>query len=143
MRRVVRPGGRLALAVWDVPEVNPWASVPARAMIELGHMAPPEPGVPGPFTLADRGRLVELIEGAGFADVALEDVRLTRDFPDADAFLAETAELSGVFRERWDQLDDAQRAAVRGRVHELAEPYVTSRGRLELTGVSLAAAATA
>ncbi|HLJ03826.1 MAG TPA: methyltransferase domain-containing protein [Solirubrobacteraceae bacterium] len=143
MRRVVRPGGRLALAVWDAPERNPWAAVPGRAMIELGHMTPPEPGVPGPFTLADRERLGAMIEEAGFADVAIEAVQLTRDYPDADAFVAETTELSGSFRERWDQLADAQRAAVTERVRELTEPFVTSEGRLELTGVSLGAAAMA
>ena len=27
-RRVLRPGGRIALAVWDLPEQNPWATIP-------------------------------------------------------------------------------------------------------------------
>src|SRR5207249_2511361 len=26
-RRVLRPGGRLAIAVWDVPAANPWAAL--------------------------------------------------------------------------------------------------------------------
>src|ERR1700742_557819 len=38
IRRVLKPGGRAALAVWDTPETNPWATIPRRAMIELGHM---------------------------------------------------------------------------------------------------------
>ncbi len=30
-RRVLRPGGRVALAVWDVIEQNPWAMLPAQS----------------------------------------------------------------------------------------------------------------
>ncbi len=30
-RRVLRPGGRVALAVWDALEANPWALLPARS----------------------------------------------------------------------------------------------------------------
>ena len=36
MRRVLRPGGRVALAVWDEPPGNPWATITTRALVELG-----------------------------------------------------------------------------------------------------------
>jgi SAM-dependent methyltransferase len=143
IRRVLRPGGRLALAVWDAPERNPWASLPMRTMLELGHMPPPDPSVPGPFSLADPGRLAELIEDAGFSEVQVEAVELSRSFPDVEAFLAETAELSGAFRQRWDELDQAQRARVLERLRELAEPFIAPTGELELGGVSLGASASA
>jgi len=35
-RRVLRPGGRVALAVWDSVELNPWALLPSRELIERG-----------------------------------------------------------------------------------------------------------
>ncbi len=35
-RRVLRPGGRLALAVWDSIERNPWASLPGRSWLRTG-----------------------------------------------------------------------------------------------------------
>src|SRR5947199_6845213 len=68
-RRVLRPGGRIALSVWDVPERNPWATIPNRALLELGHIEPPDPDAPGMFALADPGRLKELAYEAGFIDV--------------------------------------------------------------------------
>jgi len=46
-RRVLRPAGRLALSVWGAPEHNPWAAIGGRALVERGHMRPPEPGAPG------------------------------------------------------------------------------------------------
>src|SRR5919108_5022128 len=39
-RRVLRPGGRLAFAVFTGPEENPWGALPAAALVERGHMAP-------------------------------------------------------------------------------------------------------
>ena len=35
-RRVLRPGGRLALSVWGAPDQNPWASVGGRILVERG-----------------------------------------------------------------------------------------------------------
>ena len=54
-RRVLRPGGRLALSVWGAPEQNPWASIGGRLLVERGHLPPPEPGAPGVFSMASRG----------------------------------------------------------------------------------------
>src|SRR6185312_85561 len=45
-RRVLRPGGRIALAAWDEPPLNDWATIPTRALVELGHATPPDPDAP-------------------------------------------------------------------------------------------------
>ena len=63
-RRVLRSGGRVALAVWDALERNPWALLPARELIERSLAAPPDPELepaPGPFRLASAERLRELL----------------------------------------------------------------------------------
>ena len=57
-RRVLRPGGRLALAVWDRAEANPWSM--GRLMADLLGTVP-EPGQPGPFALGDPERVREII----------------------------------------------------------------------------------
>ena len=69
IRRVLRPGGRAALAVWDARERNPWAMIPSQALIELGYAEPPDPSAPGPFSMAQDGRLAEVLEDTGFIDV--------------------------------------------------------------------------
>ena len=73
-RRVLRPGGRLALAVWSAPERNPWATIGFALLVEHGHMPPPEPGAPSPFALASEEHTRALLEGAGFASVRTEEV---------------------------------------------------------------------
>ena len=84
-RRVLAPGGRLAAAVWDSIERNPWASLPGQELAEHG-LGPPagagEPGAraqqPGPFALGDAARFAELLADAGFTEVSVEDLELVR-----------------------------------------------------------------
>ena len=65
-RRVLAPGGRLATAVWDAIERNPWASLPGQELAEHG-LAPPGAGrrQPGPFALGDAARFAELLARRG------------------------------------------------------------------------------
>jgi len=143
MRRVLRPGGRVVLAVWDEPPANPWATITTRALVELGHTTRPDPDAPGMFALAPPGRLQDLLEAAGFMDVVIEAVEPPRAFDSVGEYLAETDDLSSMFGEVFDPLSDEQRAAVVARITELAEPYVGGDGAVRFPARSLVAAADA
>jgi hypothetical protein len=73
-RRVLREGGRLGFAVWQTPDRNLWAAIPAMTLVQRGHVPPPEPGAPGIFALGDRGRLEEVVTGAGFDVDRIEEI---------------------------------------------------------------------
>lgn len=143
VRRVLRPGGKVAFAVWDLPDRNPWATVPTRALVELGHVEPPDPAAPGMFALADEERLGELIDDAGFIEVLIEAVGLTRDAPGVDAYLAETADLSHAFADVRDRLSAEQWSEVSARVASLTEPFTDPDGTVHFPASSLLAAASA
>jgi SAM-dependent methyltransferase len=64
----LKPGGRLAAAVWGPPQTVQFAAPVPLIRAEL-RLPPPPAGIPGPFALADAGQLVELVEAAGFTDV--------------------------------------------------------------------------
>ena len=66
--------------MWDARERNPWALIPSTALLELGHAEPPDPNAPGPFALAEDGRLAELLDDAGFTDVEVVPVNLERHY---------------------------------------------------------------
>lgn len=88
-RRVERPGGALAFAVFTDAAENPWAALPARILVERGHIPPPEPGAPGVFSMADPDRIRELVTAASFADPEIEPVEFTFRYADeADAWNA-------------------------------------------------------
>lgn len=143
VRRVLRPGGRFALAVWDLPERNPWTTIPSRTLIELGYTSPPDPDAPSMFTLAAPGRLEALLEEAGFAEVEVDAVQLDRMYESVDEWLEETYDLSVMFAEVYDGLEDKERRQIVEKVASLAEPYSQDDGALLLPGRSLVGAATA
>lgn len=74
--RVLRPAGRIALAVWTAPDENDWMTAPGRSALELGLVERPDPGAPGPFRLADDGAVEAALAPAGLAVEVVEDVPL-------------------------------------------------------------------
>ena len=135
-RRVLRPGARLAFSVWAARERNPALLLAGSILVELGHIPPPDPEAPGPFFMADTGRIRELVVGAGFAEPAIEEVPFRRQFVNKDAywrFLIETsATTSPVLRSLPPEAQDT----VRERVHEAARPFHSGEG-YDFPGVCL------
>jgi SAM-dependent methyltransferase len=79
LRSFLKPGGRLAAAVWGPPATVAFAAPVPVIRAELA-LPPPPAGVPGPFALADAGQLAALVEAAGFQDVATGAVTATYRF---------------------------------------------------------------
>jgi ubiquinone/menaquinone biosynthesis C-methylase UbiE len=67
LHTALRPGGRLAVAVWATPDRVAFAT-PVAVMIETLGLEPPAAG-PGPFALGAEGALEGLVRDAGFTDV--------------------------------------------------------------------------
>jgi SAM-dependent methyltransferase len=142
MRRVLRPGGRVALAAWDRPDLNPWATIPTRALVELGHVEPPDPSAPGMFILSEDGRLRDILESGGLTEVAVESLELVRRDQGIDDYLKGTLDISAAFAATRDRLSAAEWEAVEQRVAELAQPFLDD-GRLIFPARTLVAAASA
>jgi SAM-dependent methyltransferase len=79
LARATAPGGRLALLTWQAPAHNEWF-VEVTAALAGRPMGGPPPGVPSPFALADPDVVRALLNGAGYADVQLTDVREPAQF---------------------------------------------------------------
>ena len=142
-RRVLRPGGRLALATWAPADRNPWSTTVRGALYDAGLIDAPEPPSPHPFELGDPAALRALLEDAGFADVELEEVAVAFRYDDADDWLAVARDLSAAVAEVVDPLDDRQREDLRARLRAAAAPFADADGRLTVPGVALVAAADA
>jgi SAM-dependent methyltransferase len=138
MERVLRRGGRLAIAVWGPRERNPWLGLVLDAVsAQLGRPVPP-PGVPGPFSLQDGERLGGLLCTAGLADVELEEVAVPMRALGFDEWWERTCALAGPLARVLATLPAEAAAAVRARARAVVRPYETAGG-LELPGVSLLA----
>jgi SAM-dependent methyltransferase len=140
VRRVLRPGGRVALAVWDAPEHNRWSALPSEA---LALEQEPPPDGPGMFALADAARLRTLLEDTGFTEIALEAVAVARRARDAGDLWDSAMDLSQPFATAVAGLDPAERSAAQRRLAAAAADYALDDGTIAIPGRSLVAAATA
>jgi len=142
-RRVLRAGGRAAIAVWDGIEQNPWAHLPALELVERGLTTPPTAAAPGPFALGDERRVLELLERAGFAEVRVEAIDLVRRHASFEEFWSSTLDLSRVFHDAVLSRPASEVAEIEASVEARFAPYARSDGALEIPARTLVAAATA
>ncbi len=125
MRRVLVPGGRLALACWRSPEHNPGALASEQA---LARAVGPEAAVMPQFVLGDREEVRRLVRGAGFADVTIRvSIRIVRH-PSAEEYarhdVVRARSRIGALRE----MDDAVLQAIADDVTKSLQPYEDDLG---------------
>lgn len=142
-RRVLRPGGRLALAVWDRLERNPWAGAPAAVLRERGLAQPQQQGASGPFALGDPERLGTLLEEAGFAEILVDTIAVEQRPPSFTDFWEATLDLSRNFHDAVLSQGEGEIAEIRTALAEQLAPYAAEDGSLAIPGSSLVAAASA
>jgi ubiquinone/menaquinone biosynthesis C-methylase UbiE len=141
-RRVLRPGGTLALAVWGPPDRNPFFTVVVTALVELGLLPPPDPADPGVFALADEAHLRAQLAAAGFTDVRTEPVPVTFAVADAHGYVQLVADTAGPIGIAIQRLDGPTRAVLDDRCADRIAPFAAGSGP-ELPGLALCARATA
>ncbi len=139
-RRVLRPGGRVVLAVWREAERNPWVSIAGRILVGRGLMPRPEPGAPGMFVLATEERLGGLLERSGFETVRTADVPVLFAFSDVDEYVERARATGGGFASAWNSASEDEREAIKSELEDAFEPFAADGG-YALPGVSLCAVA--
>jgi ubiquinone/menaquinone biosynthesis C-methylase UbiE len=140
-RRVLRPDGRLTLAVWGALEHNPFFAIIAASLIQRGHIEPPQPPpAPGPVSLASAQRLQRLLRDAGFTEVRTEEVPGRFVLPDADEYLSMIADTAGPIGLALRGLAEPDRAAISADVKEPLQQFAADAG-YELPCLALCAVA--
>jgi SAM-dependent methyltransferase len=140
IRRVLRPAGRVALAVWGPREQNPWLSVMFDAVsAQLGCPLPPD-GIPGPFSLQDADKLASLLTQAGLSDVDVSESPVPLLASSFDEWWTARCALAGPLTRILASLPEDAARAIRDNAREATKPYETPDG-LEFPGVALIASA--
>jgi ubiquinone/menaquinone biosynthesis C-methylase UbiE len=140
-RRVLRPGGRLALAVWGALERNPFFAIIAVSLVQRGHIEPPEPPpAPGPFSMASAQRTEGLLRSAGFVEVRTEEVPGRFVLPDVDEYLSVISDTAGPIALALRGLAEPDHAAVKADVEDSLRRFAADGG-YELPCVALCAVA--
>jgi SAM-dependent methyltransferase len=126
LARALRPGGRMALLVWQTAAENEWFLEISTALAGGRDRPAPPPDAPGPFSLSDPDRARALLTAAGFEDVAFEGIREPMGFGrDAEAAYDFIVGLLGWMLEG---LDDADRAEALGALRASLAAHETEAG---------------
>ena len=137
--RVLRPGGRAAVAVWGPKAENPWLGVVFDAVsAQLGRPVPP-PGMPGPFALSDAGRLVELLVANGLDQVAVRDVSVPLTATSFDQWWSRASALAGPLTTILSGLPKPARSELAERLQAAVRPFEANDGALHFPGLALLA----
>lgn len=142
-RRVLRPGGRVALAAWTGPEENPWASAPTVELVAMGAIDEPDLDEPNMFAFRDPQRIEQLLQEAGFTDIAIEQVAISYSFASLDDWWDTQLDISTSLARLVGALTPAQRDDLRDAVDARLEQYVADDGTVTLPGRTHVAAASA
>jgi SAM-dependent methyltransferase len=125
-RRVLRPGRRLAYGVWGAPDRNPWLTLLALAVMQHGHVIPGDPfGPGGPFSLADADANRDLLTGAGFTDVDVEEIPGTFRYATLDDYWDVQCSIAGPLAVLVGSLSDDERAAIKGTLEPTLAPFLS------------------
>jgi ubiquinone/menaquinone biosynthesis C-methylase UbiE len=139
-RRVLRPDGRVSLAVWREADRNPWISIVGRMLVERGHVERPERGAPGMFALARDELIRELLESTGFSVDRIEEIPVQFVYSSLDEYIRRARDTGGIFAKVWREVPTTEREDMESQLEEAFASYEVD-GRYEFPGVAVGASA--
>ena len=111
MRRVLKPGGRIANIVYGPADRNGFFSLPVSIIRRRANLGPPLPGQPGPFSLGADGVIETAYRTAGFRDITVERIPAPLRLPSAADCLRFEKESFGALHQMLSALDEVGRRA--------------------------------
>ena len=122
MRRVLKPGGRYALAVWSTPETMRtlyWSFEVFKHRVDEEY----HPPLAKVTSLGTPGMMESLLQKAGLTDFTIEAKTFHYQFVNFDEYW-DAVEASDILKMQYDALPEHQRNDVRDEVRSFAEEFV-------------------
>ena len=137
IRRVLKPGGRLAFSVWGSPQDNMWASVPGMVMVSLGKMEMPDPNAPGGiFSMAENATIERMLREAGFTKWEIEPIGVAWRFASEDEYWSFLNDVAGAVSLLLREMDEDSLAEIRQALRLQLENFREGDG-YSLPGVAI------
>ena len=129
MLRVLKPGGKLALAAWHFAERNPFHTSLAQIIDLYVEPTPLEPDALDAFRFAEPGKLLEVLQAAGAEAPSERQLQFTINAPvSLEDFWTLRLEMSDKLRAKIGALSKELLAEVKHRTLESLREYSTDRG---------------
>jgi SAM-dependent methyltransferase len=111
IHRVLKPGGRVALASFTTPVANPFFAIPITIIRRRAQLSAPPPGSPGPFSMGSREVMEGALRQAGFGAVETRVVASPLRFATADECLRFEQESFGALHAMLAGVSEEERKA--------------------------------
>jgi ubiquinone/menaquinone biosynthesis C-methylase UbiE len=119
MARVLKPGGRMATSVWNIPEKNFWVTAMMGTINKNMELPPPPSGAPGMFRCAKPGLMKEIFEKAGFKNITEKEVPTKLKSGTVETYWSMMTEVAAPVVAALSKADDGMREKIKKEVFEL------------------------
>lgn len=123
IRRILTPGGRVALASFTTPEANPFFSIPITIIRRRTETPPPPSGGPGPFSLGSRELMEDAYQHAGLGEAQFRVIQAPLRLADAAECVRFEQESYGALQQMLAGVSAAEREATWQEVQEALLPF--------------------
>ena len=141
IRSRMKPGARLATAVWSTPDKVPMITVGAAIVRKLANLPPPPPNALDPLRLADTSILEGALTAAGFKGVTIERLPVVFEFDSAAAFTQFRREVSAPFRALLERQTPELREQILNAVTEAVGAFAGADGKVRTSNETILFAA--
>ena len=129
MLRVLKPGGRMAIAVWHFAERNPFHHIFIQALERYAASPPAAPDAPDALRFAQPGKLLAILLQAGATAASERLLRFSiRASISVEEFWTLRAEMSESIRARLARLPNNQKVELKREVIEALRAYSENHG---------------
>jgi ubiquinone/menaquinone biosynthesis C-methylase UbiE len=119
MVRVLKPGGRIATSVWNVPEKNFWVTVTMGTINKNIDLPTPPAGSPGIFRCAQDGFISDLFLEAGLKNISQKEIAGKLNSKTKDEYWSMMTEVAAPVVAGLSKADGAMREKIKKEVYQV------------------------
>ena len=124
MLRVLKPGGKLAFAVWGKSDVNPFCYLVTRVMDQHVKSPVEDPDAPNAFRFAEPGKLANVLTEAGAIDVEEGIATFDIEAPiSPQQFWTMRSQTSDTLRDKLAQISADEQAQVAAEIEQAVKEF--------------------
>jgi ubiquinone/menaquinone biosynthesis C-methylase UbiE len=113
MARVLKPGGRIAIAVWNGPQKNLWVTAIMGNINKNMQLPPPPAGAPGMFRCAADGLMQQILKDAGLKNISQTEIDSALKMDDNEMFWKMHTEVGAPIVAALNKADEEMKAKIK------------------------------
>ncbi|QOW08869.1 methyltransferase domain-containing protein [Kaistella flava (ex Peng et al. 2021)] len=136
IRRVLKPGGKFATAVWGSSDKNFWGTAIGNTINKNMNLPNPSPDAPGIFRCGKSGLMIDIFNQAGFNNSSETEVICKLNCETAEIYWELMTEIAAPIVASMENADEAMKAKIKKEVCELINEKYPA-GNVVIDGIAL------